>query len=339
MKWTCFGLVCAVVLIHVTSLCHRATGAASRHLKSPVECYLKYHQDHCKTQQLRGDYYYGECFDPVKQLCCGIKVLPKPNASYKCCDGVYDTYNFETHKCCNGKIVPKSYLPCGKDCFHPDNATCCRGVLYTAGLGCCGTRAIDPENDLCCAFKIHKGQKHTHKCNGQKSELRSPRPPSCPVCVTVSGSESTQSQLHFCKNYHRDSADFDRLAMTYSIVLDAKVALRVTQQNSTMFSLTRIRDSRRVPNNTSSDYHYKHAAIFRNGTCCKSKANIVLDNECASGAILKSGSRIFVMTNNTALLTEDATMLGKGDLLMVFQRDVKKRLQKKFKRKLKRRMF
>lgn len=131
-------------------------------------------------------------FDPREQLCCSDKVLQLPadppgvtpppliptghfrpggpvyfsarSVQYGCCSD--SIYKYQTHICCDGKVLekpseesgnatayPTFYSCCGSEVYDASKQECCRGKLLPktkVSEGCCGDKIINYEEEICC---------------------------------------------------------------------------------------------------------------------------------------------------------------------------------------------
>ena len=117
----------------------------------------------------------GRQFNPVKQICCGGKVIHHRKQSTACC-GV-KLYHVHTQRCCRPQLIIRhKNTPCKRLCglqlFHPTTHICCTKTVRGKRYG---------DRTACCADRVYN--KATHKCcNNRAIILKSL---SCSPCLTT----------------------------------------------------------------------------------------------------------------------------------------------------------
>lgn len=94
-------------------------------------------------------------YNPVKNLCCSKRVVPRIGGSYTACC-VARSYDSRQYFCYGSKIISL----CGKKRYNPVGEICCdsviakrRGGLYAK---CCGKNSYDQLSAFCYEKTVHR---------------------------------------------------------------------------------------------------------------------------------------------------------------------------------------
>ncbi|XP_008423973.1 galaxin-2-like [Poecilia reticulata] len=101
-------------------------------------------------------------YNPLNEICCGLKVKPKPSHDAKCCGE--EAYNPVHDLCCKHEVKPKSsHDPecCGEGPYDKNKKICCTGKLLdklSPDHKCCYGKLFDSSIENCCQNMCQKIQ-------------------------------------------------------------------------------------------------------------------------------------------------------------------------------------